>query len=82
MSGPTTDIGFKYIASAYRVTLRALSASVRHHPTATKNLRRLYRPAFDEAAANLESYMKDPTEDKKVLVQEWNERCKFIKHCR
>ncbi|KAF8312209.1 hypothetical protein DL93DRAFT_1325060 [Clavulina sp. PMI_390] len=37
--------------SLYRITLRALSASVAHHRAAARNMRRLYRPTFDQAAA-------------------------------
>ncbi|PVG02557.1 hypothetical protein CPB86DRAFT_865200 [Serendipita vermifera] len=74
MSSASPDIWFKHIASAYRLTLRALSASVRHHPTATQNLRRLYRPAFVEAVATMESYIKEATTEKEVSIQEWNER--------
>ncbi|KAL1741750.1 hypothetical protein HDZ31DRAFT_44764 [Schizophyllum fasciatum] len=43
ISLPTT---FK---SLYRLTLRTASAAVLHHPHATRYLRQLYRPAFEDA---------------------------------
>lgn len=43
----------------YRLVLRASSASVLHQPTAKRNLFKLWRPTFDEAAQvirNLQSH--------------------------
>lgn len=62
--------------SAYRLTLRALSAGVRHHPTATRNLRRLYRPAFREARKLLHEYTGNPSDEAGARLRDWNERCK------
>ena len=36
--------------SLYRLFLRTASASVLHHPRASRNLRRRWRPTFDDAA--------------------------------
>ncbi|KAM6494008.1 hypothetical protein JOM56_010369 [Amanita muscaria] len=36
--------------SLYRLFLRTVSASVLHHPQATRNLRRLWRPVFEAGA--------------------------------
>ena len=41
----------KTFKSLYRLTLRTASAAVLHHPHATRYLRQLYRPAFDDAVA-------------------------------
>lgn len=38
------------LTSTYRLFLRATSAAVLHHSTAKRNIRKLYRPIFDEAA--------------------------------
>jgi hypothetical protein len=66
------------LASVYRLFLRATTASVLHHSTATSNLRKLYRPIFTEAA-RVESQSrttKDP-ETREALQKwliDWNER--------
>ncbi|KAG8829921.1 hypothetical protein FRC17_005781 [Serendipita sp. 399] len=60
--------------SGYRLTLRALSASVRHHPGATANLRRLYRPAFRSALLTCLRHEKTYTKETEQLIMEWNER--------
>ncbi|KAL1700678.1 hypothetical protein EV121DRAFT_283204 [Schizophyllum commune] len=39
------------VSYLYRLTLRTASAAVLHHPHATRYLRQLYRPAFDDAVA-------------------------------
>ena len=66
------------LASTYRLFLRATSAAVLHHPTATRNVRKLYRPIFNEAA-QVEVQLKttqDP-QTSKLLDQwlvNWNKR--------
>ena len=57
--------------SVYRLFLRALSASVLHHPAATTNLRRLYRPVFVEAAAVCRS-LDTPAAQR--WMSEWHQR--------
>ncbi|KAF8331459.1 uncharacterized protein EI90DRAFT_3057998 [Cantharellus anzutake] len=41
------------LRSLYRLTLRAISASVLNQPTATRNLRFLYRPIFEDVVMKL-----------------------------
>ncbi|KAG9027979.1 hypothetical protein FS842_004827 [Serendipita sp. 407] len=60
--------------SGYRLTLRALSASVHHHPSATANLRRLYRPAFRSALLNYLRHEENYTTQSEDRIREWNER--------
>lgn len=77
MPGPTnTSIQplFSSFNSAYRLTLRALSASVRHHPSATRNLRSLYRPTFREAATVLQRYNENRSVEDRTWLREWNDR--------
>jgi len=42
-----------HLRSLYRLTLRAISASVLHQPSAARNMRLLYRPIFEDAATRL-----------------------------
>ncbi len=44
---PCLPAAFK---SLYRLHLRTVSAAVMHHKGATRNLRRLWRPTFDDGA--------------------------------
>ena len=64
--------------SVYRLFLRALSASVLHHPVATTNLRRLYKPVFVQAAAINRSL--DPPAAQRWM-SEWHQRGKQRVSC-
>ncbi|TRM68914.1 hypothetical protein BD626DRAFT_2917 [Schizophyllum amplum] len=46
--------------SLYRLTLRTASASVLHHRHATRYLRQLYRPAFEDAIAVITRIQQKP----------------------
>ncbi|KAJ8503352.1 hypothetical protein ONZ45_g10935 [Pleurotus djamor] len=65
MSGPSS---FK---SAYRLLLRACSASVLHHRGATRNLRKLYRPTFDEAVEVIKEIQTNPPPHRQQKLEEW-----------
>ncbi|KAJ7579008.1 hypothetical protein C8J56DRAFT_796553 [Mycena floridula] len=61
--------------SLYRLLLRTASASVLHHQAAKINLRRLYRPTFEDAAQvvrRLEQKPGDPVLENWLKL--WNER--------
>ncbi|KAF8507747.1 hypothetical protein JB92DRAFT_2958263 [Gautieria morchelliformis] len=59
------------LTSTYRLFLRATSAAVLHHPTATRNIRKLYRPIFDEAA-NVDVQVKTTRDPQKTkLLEQW-----------
>ena len=68
--------------SLYRLFLRTASATVLHHPQATRNLRLLWRPAFD-AAARVTNQYNDPRTDtaQRTLqgkwLKGWDQRSKF-----
>ncbi|KAH7106597.1 hypothetical protein BKA62DRAFT_687595 [Auriculariales sp. MPI-PUGE-AT-0066] len=67
------------VRSVYRLFLRALSASVLHKSSATRLLRRLYRPVFREAgvAANQLQSRSLPQPDQARLrgqLKRWNAR--------
>ncbi|KZO94464.1 hypothetical protein CALVIDRAFT_538920 [Calocera viscosa TUFC12733] len=70
--------------SLYRITLRATTASVRHNVAATRNIRALYKPEFEEAAKvvkELES-QAGPDEAKEKWYAEWEERSMSLSHFR
>lgn len=56
--------------SAYRILLRGLSASIRHHPTSTYLLRKLYRPFVEDAAQKI---VRQSNAEK--YLASWNPRC-------
>ncbi|TFK25676.1 hypothetical protein FA15DRAFT_556604, partial [Coprinopsis marcescibilis] len=65
--------------SLYRLLLRSCSASVLHHPTATKRLRLLYRPVFDAASGMMHKYRQNessPEERARIAnwLDTWNTR--------
>lgn len=65
--------------SLYRLFLRTTSASVLHHTAAKRNLRRLWRPTFDNAVQvtkRLENGPKDVTARKEleIWLEVWNNR--------
>ncbi|KAF9267470.1 hypothetical protein L218DRAFT_855372 [Marasmius fiardii PR-910] len=60
--------------SLYRLLLRTVSASVLHHKLATRNLRQLWRPVFDDAAhamRELEKANDTGNLSKSRQLQEW-----------
>ena len=66
------------LKSTYRLFFRATSAAVLHHPTATRNIRKLYRPTFNEAAkVEMQVQTSQDAQTSKMLTQwlvKWNER--------
>lgn len=69
--------------SLYRLFLRTVSATVLHHPQATRNLRLLWRPAFDAAARVTNQYNDPHTDEAQRTLQgewlkEWEQRSKFF----
>lgn len=54
--------------SLYRLFLRTVSAAVLHHPQATRNLRRLWRPIFDAGAYVTKKYEK-PVGKRSIVPQ-------------
>lgn len=72
---PSTLAWTKSFISSYRLTLRALSASVRHHPTSARNLRSLYRPVFRDTAAKLhQQHAATKASETQRELYEWNRR--------
>ncbi|KAH8103548.1 hypothetical protein BXZ70DRAFT_738438 [Cristinia sonorae] len=57
--------------SLYRLVLRAAGASVLHHPAQTRQLRRLFRPTFQEAAKVIRKLEKQPSDQQHL--SEWLE---------
>ncbi|KAF8584836.1 hypothetical protein K439DRAFT_1105813 [Ramaria rubella] len=66
------------LTSGYRLFLRATSAAVLHHATATKNIRKLYRPVFEEAArVEAKAHLTQEPQTRELLDRwliDWNER--------
>ncbi|KIL63730.1 hypothetical protein M378DRAFT_186943 [Amanita muscaria Koide BX008] len=63
--------------SLYRLFLRTISASVLHHPQATRNLRRLWRPAFEAGARVTKELQQSPCDsshEHHTWLKLWNER--------
>lgn len=54
--------------SLYRLFLRTVSAAVLHHPQATRNLRRLWRPIF-EVGAYVTKQHKKPVAKQSIVPQ-------------
>ena len=70
------------LASLYRIFLRATSTSVLHKDQATKNLRRLYRPAFEAAAKTARSLetskaVNTQSIEKKKWLEEFDNRGEY-----
>jgi len=66
------------LSSVYRLFLRATAVSVLHHPSATSNLRKLYRPIFTEAArVQFQIGTTHSPRTRKILgkwLVDWNQR--------
>ncbi|KAF8957341.1 hypothetical protein BDZ97DRAFT_112138 [Flammula alnicola] len=65
--------------SLYRLFLRTSSAVVLHHPRASRNLRRRWRPVFDEAAkvtreVQHDSYSSERSKDRVEWLKTWHSR--------
>ncbi|KAJ6631393.1 hypothetical protein B0H10DRAFT_1772943 [Mycena sp. CBHHK59/15] len=65
--------------SLYRLFLRTSSASVLHHRTTTSNLRKLWRPSFEDAArvtVRLQSYSLSAVKrnELEIWLQTWHYR--------
>ncbi|KAJ7125377.1 hypothetical protein C8R44DRAFT_619110 [Mycena epipterygia] len=65
--------------SLYRLFLRTSAASVLHQPRATKRLRKLWRPAFDDAARVTTRLQTEPLSaanrnDLEIWLQTWHHR--------
>lgn len=73
---PTARASARSFNSVYRLTLRALAASTRQHPTSTKNLRTLYRPVFGDAAVRFRQYAANQSNETRSKLQQWNSRRK------
>lgn len=56
--------------SLYRLFLRTVSAAVLHHPQATRNLRRLWRPVFN-AGAYVTKQLKQSKVPQRPLLGKW-----------
>lgn len=58
--------------SLYRLFIRASSASVLHHRAATRNLRKLWKPTFREAAVVIHK-LQSPTLEisERERLEEW-----------
>ncbi len=71
------------LTSLYRLTLRAASASVKHHAGATRNLRALYRPVFEDAAKVAKDLVwsterSEELEGKERWFVEWEKRSELL----
>ncbi|PFH45601.1 hypothetical protein AMATHDRAFT_158607 [Amanita thiersii Skay4041] len=65
--------------SLYRLFLRSVSASVLHHPQATRNLRRLWRPIFESGSRVMRELDNFPAgskeyEQRQQWLKLWNQR--------
>lgn len=70
--------------SLYRLFLRVASASVLHHPRASRNLRRRWRPTFNDAARITRGIQQETESesDRQVRIEwldEWNKRSTLLK---